>query len=262
MPALPFTQVDAFADAPFTGNPAAVLLLEDWLPDAVMQGIAAENNLADTAFVVPLPEGAGADYALRWFTPTVEVGLCGHATLASGHVLLEGRDSITFRTGQAGDLIVMRLAEGLSLRLPDWPAAPKPLLDLAGLMGGDVCETLWRDGGYALFVYADEAAVRGLTPDIAGLRDKGHVMLIATAPGEKTDVVSRVFLPGGGIDEDPVTGSAHCVLAAYWTARLGRDRFTAFQASARGGRLDVRRGDGHVVLTGTCRTVIRGEFLL
>ncbi|MET0366284.1 MAG: PhzF family phenazine biosynthesis protein [Sphingobium sp.] len=259
---LPFTQVDAFADAPFTGNPAAVMPLEAWLPDAVLQGIAAENNLAETAFTVKLPDGAGADYELRWFTPAVEIALCGHATLASGHVLIGERDSVAFRTRQAGDLIVAREGDGLSLRLPDWAATPRSLPEFAAAMGGDVVETLWRDGGYAVFVYPNEAAIRTLKPDFFALKAMGNILLIATAPGEAADVVSRGFLPGGGVEEDPVTGSAHCVIAGYWSQRLGRDSFSAYQASARGGYLGVRVGGGYVTLSGTCRTVIRGEFLL
>lgn len=259
---LSFTQVDAFATLPFTGNPAAVMPLENWLPDDVLQAIAAENNLAETAFLVPLAGEAGADYELRWFTPAVEVALCGHATLASGHVLIGDRDRVTFRTRKAGDLVVARDGEGLSLRLPNWTAAPKPLSGLVEAMGGTVVETLWRDGGYAVFVYPDAASVRSLTPDFAGLKAMGNILLIATAPGDVADVVSRAFLPGGGVEEDSVTGSAHCIIADYWARRLDRDSFTAYQASARGGHLNVRVAGDAVILTGTCRTVIRGEFLL
>lgn len=258
---LPFFQVDAFVtDDPFTGNPAGVVLLDDWLPDAVMQGIAMENNLADTAFAVPLPAGSGADYGLRWFTPTVEVELCGHATFASGHVLMGERESVTFRTAKAGDLVVSRAGDGLAMRLPDWGAKPAPLPEVAALLGGPVIETLWRDGGYAVLVYPDEASVRALKPDFAAMRAAGNLMVVCTAPGETTDVVSRVFVPGAGIDEDPVTGSAHCVIAHYWAERLGRSPFTARQASARGGLLGVSFGEGGVTLTGRCRTVITGDF--
>lgn len=258
---IPFHQVDAFVtDTAYTGNPAAVMLLDDWLADDVMQAIAAENNLADTAFLVPLPAGSDADYDLRWFTPTVEVELCGHATFASGHILIGDRPAITFRTRKAGDLIVTREGDGLAMRLPDWTIAPKPLRELAALMGGAVEETLWREGGYAVLTYADEAAIRALTPDLAALKAAGNIMVVCTAPGDATDVVSRVFAPGAGIDEDPVTGSAHCLIAGYWATRLGRPAFTAFQASKRGGALGCRVGDGGVVLTGRCRTVITGDF--
>lgn len=260
---VPFIQVDAFvADAPYSGNPAGVMLLEDWLPDAVMQAIAQENNLADTAFLVRLPAGSGADYALRWFTPKVEVELCGHATFASGHVLIGDREAVTFRTVHAGDLVVAREGEGLAMRLPDWSAQPKPLPEIAALLGGPVTETLWRDGGYAVLVYPSAAAVEALEPDFAALKASGNLMIVATAPGEGTDVASRVFVPGAGIDEDPVTGSAHCVIAGYWAKRLGRPAFTARQASARGGLLGCRMGEGSVTLTGRCRTIIRGDFYL
>lgn len=261
---LPFTQVDAFAHAPFTGNPAAVIPLDAWLPDDVLQAIAQENNLAETAFTVPLPDGEGADYALRWFTPMVEIALCGHATLASGHVLMPpGADSIRFRTRQAGDLVVRRAAAGYALDLPAWAMNPAERADIAALLGGPApVETYARAGGYLLFVYADEAIVRALSPDFAALRRAGNLLVIATAPGRETDIVSRVFAPGAGIDEDPVTGSAHCLLTPYWTARLRRDRFTAFQASARGGYLGCQLAGDRAILSGACRTVIEGRFHL
>ncbi len=208
---LPFTQVDAFAHAPFTGNPAAVMPLADWLADDVMQAIAAENNLAETAFTVPLPESAGADYELRWFTPAVEVALCGHATLASGHVLMSpGQQSIRFRTRKSGDLVVTRQgsgdAEGYALDLPAWASAPTRRPNLAALLGGpEPIETHWRDGGYMVLLYANETQVRTLKPDFAALGALGDILTIATAPGKETDVVSRCFAPCSVIDEDPVT---------------------------------------------------------
>jgi predicted PhzF superfamily epimerase YddE/YHI9 len=259
-----FTQVDAFAHAPFTGNPAAVMPLEGWLDDAVLQAIAAENNLAETAFTVPMPEGSGADYALRWFTPQVEIALCGHATLASGHVLMPAdRGSIRFRTRKAGDLIVTRAPDGYGLDLPAWTMEPAERPDIAALLGGPAPEELrWRDSGYALLVYADEAIVRALEPDFAGLAAHGDVLTIATAPGAATDIVSRVFAPGSGIDEDPVTGSAHCLLTPYWAERLGRPTFTAYQASARGGHIGCHLAGDRVILSGQCRTVIEGQFLV
>ncbi len=257
-----FVQVDAFAHAPFTGNPAAVMPLDAWLDDALLQAIAAENNLSETAFLIPDASGA-ADYALRWFTPTVEVALCGHATLASGHVLLgddPARQRITFATRQAGILSVGRAANGRGyvMALPAYRAEPKPLPEIAAMMGGPVTETRWHEGGYALIVYPDAAAVRALTPDVVGLRATGDVLFIATAPGEDSDVISRVFAPGAGIDEDPVTGSAHSVLTPYWTERLGRDAFSAYQASARGGHVGCRIDGERAVLTGDAVTVIEG----
>ena len=259
---LPFTQVDAFADAPFTGNPAAVMPLGQWLDDATLQGIAAENNLSETAFTVPTPDDPDADYALRWFTPTVEVKLCGHATLASGHVLMGGRTAVRFRTAHAGVLTVSRDQDGYALSLPAWGMAPRPLPDLAAGLGGAPLESHWREGGYSLFLFPDAAAVRALAPDFAKLKALGDIMLIATAPGEGSDIVSRVFVPGGGVDEDPVTGSAHCLLTPFWAARLDKARISAVQASARGGRLDCRLEEDRVVLIGGCRTVIEGQFLL
>ncbi|MEC3950545.1 PhzF family phenazine biosynthesis protein [Sphingobium sp. HWE2-09] len=261
MTSLPFTQVDAFAHAPFTGNPAAVMPLDAWLDNATLQAIAQENNLSETAFTVPTPDDPDADYALRWFTPAVEVKLCGHATLASGHVLM-AQDSIRFRTRQAGVLTVTREADGYALSLPAWDMAPKALPDLAAGLGGAPIESHWRDGGYSLFLFPDAAAVRALTPDYAALKTLGDTMLIATAPGEDSDIVSRVFVPGGGVDEDPVTGSAHCLLTPFWAARLGKTDLTAYQASARGGRLGCHLADDRVILTGTCRTVIEGRFYL
>ncbi|KTE40761.1 MULTISPECIES: PhzF family phenazine biosynthesis protein [unclassified Sphingopyxis] len=265
----PITQVDAFADRPFAGNPAAVMPLDEWLADDVLQAIAAENNLAETAFLIP-DESGEADYELRWFTPGVEVALCGHATLASGHVLLSAapwRDDMRFRTRKAGILRVARDGdEGYKMALPAYPAAPKPLPDFVKAMGGKPVETLWHDGGYALIVYPDAASVRALDPDLRALSVGGDILYIATAPGagdpSGAEVVSRCFVPGAGIDEDPVTGSAHSVLTPYWSARLGRDRFAAFQASKRGGHVGCRADGAMVELSGTCVTTLVGEFLL
>ena len=261
MTSLPFTQADAFADAPFPGNPAAVIPLDAWLDDATLQAIAEENNLSETAFTVPTPDDPDADYALRWFTPTLEVKLCGHATLASGHVLMEG-DAVRFRTRHAGILSVSRAGQGYALSLPAWTMTPRDLPDLSEGLGGAHIESHWRDGGYSLFLFPDEAAVRALTPDFATIRAQGDVMLIATAPGTDSDIVSRVFVPGGGVDEDPVTGSAHCLLTPFWAERLGKTQISAEQASARGGRLGCALEGDRVILTGACRTVIEGRFLL
>jgi len=260
---IPFVQIDAFASAPFEGNPAAVMPLAAWLDDATLQAIAAENNLAETAFIIPA-EGGDADFELRWFTPTVEVALCGHATLASGHFVLSGdpsRDRVTFRTRKAGVLDVARAGDGYELALPALAPDPRPLPQIVAALGLDsAVETLWQTGRYGLIVLESEAQVRALKPDFRKLAADGDVLTIVTAPGDDTDVVSRVFAPGAGIDEDPVTGSAHAVSVPYWAKRLGRDRFTAFQASARGGRLACRLDGDRVVLGGTCVTVIEGTF--
>jgi PhzF family phenazine biosynthesis protein len=261
---LRLVQVDAFADRPFTGNPAAVMPLDAWLPDETLQAIAEENNLSETAFTIPDATGA-ADYELRWFTPTVEVQLCGHATLASGHVLVDtarepGR--ITFRTRRAGLLEVARDGDAYAMSLPAWRAEPKPLPAILAALGLSQGETLWHPNRYGLVVLDDEAAVRALQPDFKALAAQGDVLTIVTAPGRETDVISRVFAAGAGIDEDPVTGSAHCVLTPYWTARLGRDAFSAYQASKRGGHVACRVEGDRTILGGRCVTVIEGIMQL
>ena len=257
-----FVQVDAFADRPFAGNPAAVMPLDDWLPDEMLQAIAQENNLSETAFTVSDRSGE-ADYELRWFTPTTEVALCGHATLASGHVLLDG-DSISFRTRHAGVLVVASDGDALTLDLPVTrvrPSAQPELLDALGLRGAEAFLSYEGAEATAIVLVEDEAAVRACAPDMAHLRGI-ELMAIVTAPGEKTDVVSRVFVPAWGVDEDPVTGSAHAALAPFWADRLGRDRFSAFQASARGGHVDCRLNGDRAVLGGRCVTVIEGVMRL
>jgi PhzF family phenazine biosynthesis protein len=261
---VPFTQVDAFADAAFRGNPAAVLQLDAWPEDALLQQVAAENNLSETAFLVPDASGE-VDRELRWFTPKAEVMLCGHATLASGHVLLSADSSLArvrFRTRRAGVLEVARDGDGYAMALPAWAPSPQPLPRIVAALGCTAVETLWHEYGYALIVVESADVVEQLQPDVPALLAEGGVIVIVTAPGRDTDVVSRVFAPGCGIAEDPVTGSAHAVMAPYWTRRLGRDRFTAYQASARGGQLTVRLDGERAMLGGRCTTVIEGSFLL
>jgi len=256
-----FVQVDAFASRPFEGNPAAVMPLEAWLPDATMQAIAAENNLAETAFTIRSTRD-DADYDLRWFTPTVEVDLCGHATLASAHVLIEG-GRVRFAT-RSGILTVSRDGDRLQLDLPAYAVEPgeEPgLLDALGLPAGTPTYLSRGGNGAAIALLADEAAVRAVAPDFAGLRAIDRLVIV-TAPGDATDIASRVFAAYHGIDEDPVTGSAHAALVPFWAAKLGRDRFTALQASKRSGRLDCRLAGDRVVLGGRCVTVIEGEFRL
>ena len=266
---IPFAQIDAFADKPFTGNPAAVMPLAAWLDDVTLQGIAAENNLSETAFIVPLAQseddgGSGPDFELRWFTPTTEVTMCGHATLASGHFVLTSdpsRDGVAFRTRKVGMLTVERDGAGYRMALPAWPASPRDLpWVVAGLGLDGAAETLWHAEGNALIVLDTAEQVLALTPDFRALAAQGDVLTIVTAPGTDSDVISRVFAPGAGIDEDPVTGSAHAVLAPYWAKRLGRDRFTAYQASKRGGRLTCTLEGDRVILGGGCVTVIEGSF--
>ena len=258
---LPFFQVDAFAAKAFEGNPAAVMPLDQWLPDEIMQMIAAENNLAETAFLVR-SQRDNAEYDLRWFTPTVEVDLCGHATLASAHVLpFESR--IRFAT-RSGILAVEKRDGKLWLDLPAGivePGTEPGLLEALGLPEDTPC-FLGRGGnGAAIALLDDEASVRAVDPDFRALKSYDRLVMV-TAGGDSTDVASRVFAAYHGIDEDPVTGSAHGSLVPFWADRLGRDRFTAVQASKRGGHLDCELRDDHVVLGGTCVNVIEGRFRL
>lgn len=262
---IPFTQVDAFATRPHTGNPAAVMLLDAWLPDDVLQAIAAENNLSETAFTVPA-SGAredGADFELRWFTPTVEVNMCGHATLASGHVLMKDVP-LRFSTRNAGILTVAMDGDALTLDLPNIPVAAAENPQILAALGTPDAQLFLSTGAaedVAIILLRDEAALHACAPDMAALAQIG-VMAIITAPGADTDIASRVFVPAWGIDEDPVTGAAHAALAPFWCDRLGRERITALQASARGGHLKCRVAGDRVILTGACVTVIRGEYLL
>lgn len=259
---LPLWQVDAFADRPFTGNPAAVMPLDSWLPDAMLQAIAAENNLSETAFTVPIEDGE-ADYELRWFTPGLEVALCGHATLAAGHVLLGARDAVRFRTRKSGVLEVRRAGDGYELDLPTAEIVPTKNSRVAEALGIAPL-AMFTGPQYTMSVLSSEAEVRALTPDLRKLAEifSGDVGHIVTAPGEHVDFVSRMFAPNAGIDEDPVTGSAHTLLVPYWAERLGKTALTAYQASARGGHLDCRLEGDRVVLGGRCVTVIEGVFSL
>ena len=260
MTTIPFFQVDAFAERPLTGNPAAVMPLERWLDDALLQAIAAENNLSETAFTVP-SDTDGADYDLRWFTPAAEVEMCGHATIASGHILMTG-GSVRFST-KSGMMTVTRRDDLLELdmRAANLTEVHEPELCAAlGLADGPV----WLADGYndaAVIEVADEAAVLATKPDFRSLKAI-HRMPVVTARGTSEDIVSRVFVPYLGIDEDPVTGSAHAALVPYWTQRLGRNEFSALQASARGGLLHCRLDGDRVVLGGHCQTVIEGRFQL
>ncbi|HEX8215832.1 MAG TPA: PhzF family phenazine biosynthesis protein [Allosphingosinicella sp.] len=267
MPEYRFIQVDAFADRPFTGNPAAVVPLDEWLPDETMQAIAEENNLAETAFTVP-SAGDDSDCELRWFTPTTEVALCGHATLASGHVLLGERPEVRFRTRKAGVLTVRR-GQGGALEL-DLPLTrvrrgeDADVLDALGTADAEFHLSYQGAEATAIVLVRDEAAVRDCTPDMRALR-RIDLMAIVTAPADSGlgyDVVSRVFVPAWGVDEDPVTGSAHAALTPFWAERLGRARFTAFQASRRGGIVECRIEGERAVLGGRCVTVIEGRLML
>jgi len=260
---IPYWHVDAFAAAPFGGNQAAVMVLDEWLPDDVLVKIGGENLFAETAFVVRDTTGE-ADWELRWCTPTYEIALCGHATLASGHILLQrdGGERITFRTRKSGILEVVKAGEGYELALPAIHTAPGEYPEAVALLGATPREVWRNDTRYNIFLFENEAAIRALDPDIRGLGALGTDQFICTAPGDSTDIVSRVFVPGGGVDEDSVTGSAHAVLTPYWAKRLGRDSFTAHQASTRGGDLTLRLDGERAWLGGPCVTVVEGSFYL
>ncbi|MFA1542238.1 PhzF family phenazine biosynthesis protein [Actinomadura monticuli] len=263
--------VNAFADRPFTGNPAGVCLLQDAADPDWMQRVAAEMKHSETAFVRPVDE-PGADYELRWFTPVTEVALCGHATLGSAHALYETGTvapdrPIRFRTLKSGVLTVTREDGGsLSMDFPACPAEPAEVPGgLAAALGTEVLRAGRNVQNDLLAEVADEAAVRAAAPDIAALGRidaRGVIVTAAAGPGRDYDFVSRFFAPRvlPGDAEDPVTGSAHTALAPYWAGRLGRDTLTGYQASARGGRVGTALRGDRVALSGTARTVLDGAF--
>jgi len=260
-------QVDAFADGVFSGNPAAVVPLAQWLPDATLQAIALENNLSETAFFVPLGEAGQGAYHLRWFTPTFEIDLCGHATLASAWVLFNelGFNGPRLRfESQSGPLFVERQGDLLALDFPSWPPER---IEVTGAMerafGARPLEA--HAGRDLLCVFAHEDIVRGLSPDHAAFHALPYVCNIASAacaPGGEYDFVSRVFCPEVGIPEDPVTGSAHSLLTPFWAARLGKTELRAYQASARGGRLWCGLQGGRVRIAGRAALYLRGQIEL
>jgi PhzF family phenazine biosynthesis protein len=272
MPTLPLYQVDAFTDRLFAGNPAAVVPLNEWLPDAAMLAIAGENNLAETAFLVPAGE---ARWELRWFTPAIEVPLCGHATLASAFVLTEclgeTAPTLTFATRQSGELTVTRDEDGwFVMRLPRRHAVETvdatALEALAAALGAGPREAVIfavPDDTSWLAVFDSEEAVASLAPDIRAIAALPPRNVIATAPGKPgsgVDFVSRMFAPKAGIDEDPVTGSAHCALAPYWAEKLDKGSFLARQVSPRGGTLRCRLDGGTVVVAGQAVLYLTGEI--
>ncbi len=257
---LPIYQVDAFTDSLFGRNPAAVCPLEGWLPAETMQAIAAENNLAETAFFVR----EGGDYALRWFTPKVEVDLCGHATLAAGHIVFRfiepQRDRVSFRTMKAGPLAVSRRGEMLAMDFPARPAVPvAPPPGLVAALRGAPHEVLRaRDH---LVVYGSAAEVAALDPDLAALAKVDCWAAIVTASGEDgIDFVSRFFAPAQGVPEDPVTGSSHCTLVPYWAHRLGKKELEARQLSRRGGALSCALDRDRVSIAGRAVLYLQGQI--
>lgn len=252
-------QIDAFTAQAFRGNPAAVCLLDRERDERWMQDVAAEMNLSETAFLLRREDG---DYSLRWFTPAVEVALCGHATLASAHALYEehGLQSVRFHT-KSGILTAVRSGDAIELDFPATPEeradAPDGLLESLGIANPVY---VGRNRFDFLVEVASEDEVRALDPDHAQLRRIPVRGVIVTSRSRDFDFVSRFFAPGSGIDEDPVTGSAHCCLTPYWSAKLGKDAMTAFQASKRGGVVRVRLAGDRVKLGGEAVTVLRGEL--
>lgn len=255
----PTYRVDAFVtERPFSGNPAAVVMLEHWLDDDTLQGLAAENNLSETAFVHRAPV---EKVPLRWFTPVVEVDLCGHATLAAAHVLFhhlgEPSERVTFTT-RSGDLAVSRDGELLALDFPARVAAPaKAPAELARALGRPAREV--RAATDLLVVLESEDEVRELAPDVAALGKLPQRAVIVTAPGREVDFVSRFFGPRVGVPEDPVTGSAHCTLIPYWAERLGKPSLRARQLSRRGGELRCELRGDRVHIAGRARTTLIGR---
>jgi PhzF family phenazine biosynthesis protein len=261
----PLFQVDAFAEGVFSGNPAAVVPLDAWLPDATLAAIAAENNLSETAFFVPLEGDRG--YHLRWFTPTFEIDLCGHATLATAYVLFHevGFNGPRLRfESKSGPLAVERDGDLLALDFPSWPPRPVAITEtMARAFGATPVEAL--AGRDLLCVFDHEDVIRGLKPDLAAFHEMPYVCNIASAagrPGGEFDFVSRVFCPEVGIPEDPVTGSAHSLLTPFWAGRLGKARLDAFQASARGGRLFCELRDDRVRIAGRAALYLRGTIFV
>jgi predicted PhzF superfamily epimerase YddE/YHI9 len=256
---VPIFQLDAFTSRRFTGNPAAVMLLERFLDDSLLQAIAAENNLSETAFLVR----DGEDYRLRWFTPLVEVPLCGHATLASATVVMErlepGRTSVVFQTA-SGPLTVRRAATGYSMNFPVRPSERiTPPHGFAQMLGSVPLEVHVNPFNY-LVVLKSADAIRSLAPDLAAIARLDRSGVIVTAPGDGIyDFVSRNFAPAKGIPEDPVTGAAHCVLAPYWSSKMGKQDFLAYQASRRGGEVHCRLLGDRVELEGNCVFYLEGE---
>jgi PhzF family phenazine biosynthesis protein len=254
---LPIYQVDAFTSRLFGGNPAAVVLLQDWLPDGVMQNIGLENNLSETAFVIAREDVS----SLRWFTPTVEIDLCGHATLAAGYVLLKYRfpalNEMKFNT-RSGILGVRRDAERLVLDFPSLPPTPEVVPEITSALGISPRETLRSNALVAVFDTAAE--ILAVRPDFEQLKTLGSHMITVTAPGTDSDYVFRVFGPAAGIPEDPATGSAQCSLVPYWAARLGKTILNSRQLSSRSGEFVCGLQDGRISISGSVVEYLRGEI--
>jgi predicted PhzF superfamily epimerase YddE/YHI9 len=262
MQLIPFYQVDAFTSRIFGGNPAAICPLQEWLPDDTLKSLTIEHNQSETAFFVPIEDG----FELRWFTSLGEIDLCGHATLASAHVIFNHlsypKNEIRFITRFVGDLKVKKDGEWMILDLPAWPPqalAEIPDAAIAGLGGGQPQKGyLKRD---YMFVFPDQQDILAIKPDFKILAQLGR-MCCVTAPGKDCDFVSRFFCPGDAVEEDPVTGSAHSMLTAYWAERLGKNKLFARQLSKRGGELHCRLESDRVLLSGQAKTYMAGTIYL
>ncbi|WP_018123542.1 PhzF family phenazine biosynthesis protein [Desulfovibrio oxyclinae] len=255
-------QVDAFASTLFSGNPAAVVPLYEWLSDELMQSIAAENNLAETAFIVR----KGEYYELRWFTPEEEMDLCGHATLATAHVLYEFlgyRDPVVVFETKSGRLLVEREPDGsYAMDFPSWPPKEMQVTERVTKALGVRPEELYANHRDMVAVFSTREEVEALRPDSRLVAQLDCMCLICTAPGLDYDFVSRVFVPEEGIPEDPVTGSAHCALVPFWAERLGKETLNAYQASKRGGELRCRMLGDRVKIAGKAVSYLVGTILL
>jgi len=255
-------QADAFTDKLFGGNPAAICPLDAWLPDETMQKIAVENNLAETAFFVKNDNG----YFLRWFTPEYEIDLCGHATLASAHILFTELgykgDTINFETVKAGPLAVTKNGDKYTLDFPSRPAIPIETPNgLAEALSEKQPLAVYRSRDY-LVVYETEEDIIEIEPDFFALSKMDTLGVIVTAPGKDVDFVSRFFEPGAGVAEDPVTGSAHCNLIPYWADKLGKNKLHAYQLSARKGELWCELKGDRVLISGKAVTYLKGEIFV
>jgi PhzF family phenazine biosynthesis protein len=257
---LPLYQIDAFTSRMFGGNPAAVVLLDTWLPDHALQAIAAENNLAETAFVVP----HGEVMPLRWFTATVEVDLCGHATLAAAHVLFRytfpSAKRLTFET-RSGKLTVTRDGDLLAMDFPSRPAKPVEITDSVVSALGARPKEVYRARDL-LAIFESESQIRDFRPDFGRIASIDTFAITISAPGDAVDYVYRFFAPRQGIPEDPVTGSANCLLVPYWAARLGKSDLVAKQLSARGGDLRCALHGARVLIAGRAVEYLRGEIVV
>lgn len=260
---IPLFHLNVFTNRPFSGNPAAVCPLQDWLDDGLLRKVAAENNLSDTAFFVP----KNGHYDLRWFTPRCEVRLCGHATLASAYVVMNllqpGLQTVGFETRLSGALTVSKDGEMYAMDLPaifGKPCAKLPEGLIRSLRPASPPSTVLEGNETYILVYENEDAIQNIRPDFASLEQLHPFAVMVTAPGRKSDFVSRYFAPSYGVPEDPVTGSAHCALTPYWAERLGKTHLLARQLSERGGELWCELAGKRVIIKGNAVLTLQGSL--